>query len=80
MHTPIKHVCQGKTLKANHPFFVSRMKTETQVNKARTMRMNKTVGMGLNGVKGRVATNSDENNGYVSKGSLGLKNEVKIGD
>ncbi|OCL12896.1 hypothetical protein AOQ84DRAFT_417852 [Glonium stellatum] len=35
-HTPMGYVCQGKELKANHPFFVSKAQVETQVNHGET--------------------------------------------
>lgn len=49
VHTPMGHVCQGKSLKANHPFFVTRVKVERDGNNIEKAKMSHGVSKKLGG-------------------------------
>ena len=49
VHTPMGHVCQGKALKASHPFFTTRVKAEQDGNDIEKAKMSHGVSNKLGG-------------------------------
>jgi len=49
VHTPMGHVCQGKALKASHPFFARRVKAERHGNDIEKVKMSHNVSKKLGG-------------------------------
>ncbi|KAI9776526.1 MAG: hypothetical protein M1816_005238, partial [Peltula sp. TS41687] len=75
VHTPMGYLCEGRQLRANHPFFVA----------SRALAVDECAGLDLGGATrashGGIASGSgDDNAGYESDGSVDEDADVEFGD